>query len=304
MYNDLFSIGSLTIHGYGVMIAIGFAFAIAMSYIRAKAYGLRKNATIDFGLLAMIFGFLGAKLLYVIVEYKAFFAHPLSVLGSDGFVIYGGIIGGVMATIIYCRIKKISFMSYFDLAIPAVAAAQGFGRLGCFLAGCCYGCESTSLGIIFPEGSIAPAGIPLLPTQLISSAGDFLIALILVLYARRSKIKGNVGALYLALYGVGRFVIEFFRNDVRGGIGALSTSQFISIFFVIGAVVLFVINAKRGEPADMILDKEERADMDKRNLEEERLIKESKKSGKNGNGAESPAGNDEKTDNEDDETNL
>lgn len=304
MYNNLFSIGSVTIHGYGVMIAIGFAFAIAMSYIRAKAYGLRKNAIVDIGLLAMIFGFLGAKLLYVIVEYKAFFAHPLSVLGSDGFVIYGGIIGGVMATIIYCHIKKISFMSYFDLAIPAVAAAQGFGRIGCFLAGCCYGCESTFLGVIFPEGSIAPAGIPLLPTQLISSTGDFLIALALVLYARKSKIKGNVGALYLVLYGVGRFVIEFFRNDVRGSVGTLSTSQFISIFFVLGAVVLFVINAKRGEAADMILDKEERVEVDKRNLEEERLIKESKKSGKSDKAAESPAENDEKTDDEDDESNL
>ncbi len=280
MYNDLFSIGSVTIHGYGVMIAVGFAFAIIMSYIRAKAYGLRKNAIIDFGLLAMIFGFLGAKLLYVIVEYKAFFTHPLSVLGSDGFVVYGGIIGGVVAAMIYCRIKKISFMSYFDLAIPAVAAAQGFGRLGCFLAGCCYGCESTFLGVIFPEGSLAPAGIPLLPTQLISSAGDFLIALVLVLYARKSKIKGNVGALYLLLYGVGRFVIEFFRNDVRGGVGVLSTSQFISILFVLGAVVLFVINTKHAVPADLILDKEERAAADKRNLEEERAFKESKKAGK------------------------
>jgi phosphatidylglycerol:prolipoprotein diacylglycerol transferase len=282
MYNDLFSIGSVTIHGYGLMIAVGFAFAIIISYVRAKAYGLRKNAVIDIALLAMIFGFLGAKLLYVIVEYKAFFADPISVLGSDGFVIYGGIIGGVTAALIYCRIKKISFMSYFDLAIPSVAVAQGFGRIGCFLAGCCYGCESTTLGVIFPEGSIAPAGIPLLPTQLFSSAGDFLIALVLVLYARKSKIKGNVGALYLLLYGAGRFVIEFFRSDVRGSVGILSTSQFISIFFILGAVVMFFINAKRAEPADMILDKEERAEADKRNQEEERKEKELKKSGKGG----------------------
>jgi phosphatidylglycerol:prolipoprotein diacylglycerol transferase len=282
MHNDLFSIGGVTIHGYGLMIAIGFAVAIAMSYIRAKAYGLRKNAIIDIALLAMIFGFLGAKLFYVIVEYKAFFQDPLSVLGSDGFVVYGGIIGGVAAAFIYCRIKRISFLSYFGLAIPSVAVAQGFGRIGCFLAGCCYGCESTFLGIIFPEGSIAPAGIPLLPTQLISSAGDFLIALVLILYARKSRIKGNVGALYLLLYGIGRFVIEFFRNDVRGSVGVLSTSQFISLFFVLGAVAMFVINAKRAVPADMILDKEERKEADRRNQEEEHKFKELKKSGKNG----------------------
>ncbi len=258
MYNNLFSIGSLTIHSYGVMIAVGFAAAIVMSYIRAKAYGLKKEAIIDIALLAMIFGFLGAKLLYVIVEYKAFFADPLRVLGSEGFVVYGGIIGGVAAAMVYCKKKKLSFMSYFDLAIPAVAAAQGLGRIGCFLAGCCYGCESHVLGVIFPAGSIAPAGIPLLPTQLISSAGDFLIALVLVLYARKSKIKGNVGALYLLLYGIGRFGIEFFRNDMRGSVGFLSTSQLISILFVIGAVVLFVLNKKRGVPADRLLTKAER----------------------------------------------
>ncbi len=273
MYNDLFSIGSLTIHSYGVMIAIGFAAAIVMSYYRAKAYRLKKEAIIDIALLAMIFGFLGAKLLYVIVEYKAFFANPLQVLGSEGFVVYGGIIGGVAAAVVYCHKKKISFMSYFDLTIPAVAVAQGFGRIGCFLAGCCYGCESSFLGVIFPEGSIAPAGIPLLPTQLFSSAGDFLIGLILVLYARKSKIKGNVGALYLLLYGVGRFVIEIFRNDNRGSIGVLSTSQLISIFFVLGAVLLYFINKKRGVPADMILAKADREAAEKSAQKEPQDIK-------------------------------
>jgi len=300
MYNDLFSIGIVTIHGYGMMIAIGFVFAIIMSYFRAKAYGLRKYAIIDIALLAIIFGFLGAKLLYVFVEYKAFFLKPLSVLGSDGFVVYGGIIGGVTAAVIYCRKKNISFMSYFDLAMPAVAVAQGFGRIGCFLAGCCYGCESTFLGVIFPEGSIAPAGVPLLPTQLISSAGNFLIALVLVLCARKIKTRGHIGALYLLLYGVGRFIIEFFRNDVRGSVGTLSTSQFISIFFVIGAVVMFVINKKRALPADMILSKEERIAADERNEEEERQ----RKAEKTANKTRNPATKDENADTEEEKSNL
>ncbi len=286
MYNDLFSIGGITIHAYGAMIAFGFAIAIILSYLRANAFGLRKSAVIDIALLALIFGFLGAKLIFVIVEYQAFFTDPLRVLGSEGFVVYGGIIGGVAAAIIYCRIKKISFMSYFDLAMPAVAVAQGFGRIGCFLAGCCYGCESTFMGVVFPEGSLAPAGVPLLATQLISSAGDFLIALILILYARRSKIKGHVGTLYLLLYGIGRFVLEFFRNDGRGSIGVLSTSQFISIFFVIGAVILFFINAKRAMPADKILDKEERVIAQKSNLQQDQELKALKKAKKSGKSEE------------------
>ena len=115
-------------------------------------------------------------------------------------------------------------MSYFDLIMPSVAIAQGFGRIGCFLAGCCYGRETQSaLGVIFPQGSLAPAGVKLLPTQLFSSVGDFLIAGILIWFSSKSKTKGNTGALYLLLYGIGRFGIEFLRNDERGIVGLLST---------------------------------------------------------------------------------
>ena len=125
-------------------------------------------------------------MLYVIVEWKRFVQDPWSVLGSAGFVVYGGIITGVLAGYIYTRIKKISFVQYFDLIMPEIAIAQGFGRIGCFLAGCCYGRKTDSfLGVIFPEGSMAPAGVKLLPTQLFMSAGDFLIALLLILYARK-----------------------------------------------------------------------------------------------------------------------
>jgi len=146
-------------------------------------------------------------------------------------------------------------MSYFDIVMPSISIAQGFGRIGCFMAGCCYGRETDcAIGVVFPADSMAPAGVRVLPTQLFSAAGDFLIAGILVLYARRAKYKGNVAALYLALYGVGRFLIEFLRDDERGAVGFLSTSQFISIFFVIIAGVLFYVNKKRGVEADKLID--------------------------------------------------
>lgn len=246
MWNDLFSIGPVTIHGYGLMIGLGVMAAILMGYFRAKRRGLSQDAVIDLCILVLICGFLGAKILYVLVSLPAFLADPLSVLGNEGFVVYGGIIGGVCAALIYCRRKKIFFWDYFDLLAPSVALAQGFGRIGCFLSGCCYGRETQSiLGVVFPVGSMAPAGVKLLPTQLFSSAGDFLIALVLLLYAKRSKRRGDVGALYLLLYGIGRFLVEFLRNDVRGEVFFLSTSQFISIFAVLGAIALFVLNRKR-----------------------------------------------------------
>ena len=159
---------------------------------------------------------------------------------------------GVLAAIIYCRIKKISFLECFDLLCPSISIAQGFGRLGCFLAGCCYGRETTSfLGVVFPEGCMAPAGVKLLPTQLISSVGDFIITALLLWYYKKRKHVGDVGVLYMILYGVGRFFIEFLRSDERGGFGALSTSQWISIVIVGGALILAWNNRRRDKKVNM-----------------------------------------------------
>jgi phosphatidylglycerol:prolipoprotein diacylglycerol transferase len=127
--------------------------------------------------------------------------------------------------------------------MPSVALAQGFGRIGCLLAGCCYGLETnSSLGIIFHDSHVAPNEVRLIPTQLISSGLDFLNFIVLLAIAKRKKADGQVAGFYLIFYSIGRFVLEFFRGDlIRGSVGSLSTSQFISIFLmVIGvAIVLF-----------------------------------------------------------------
>lgn len=240
MKNDLFSIGPLTIHGYGLMIAVGILACIFMGMQRAKKKNLSDESVLDIAIVSVLCGFIGSKILFVIVEFDSFLKDPLKVLGSEGFVVYGGIIAGVLAAILYCRRKNLAFLEYFDLLAPSISLAQGFGRIGCFLAGCCYGRETDSfLGVTFPEGSFAPAGVKLLPTQLFSSAGDFLIMFVLLVYSKRSKQKGNVGALYLVLYGIGRFLIEFLRSDDRGTVGSLSTSQFISIGIVAIALLMF-----------------------------------------------------------------
>lgn len=272
MRSVLFSIGKLNVPGYGFMIGIGFIVALLVGEYRAKKKGLNQESVIDMAIIAILCGFLGAKLLYVIVNFQEYIEAPGSVLGRAGFVVYGGIIAGVLCCLLYCHIKKLSFLQYFDLIIPEVAIAQGFGRIGCFLAGCCYGRHTDSaFGVIFPEGSLAPAGVKLIPTQLISAAGDILFAVILIVIsdvvfksvvygnsrndaessektASRSKkfghVAGDIGCLYLWMYGVGRFLIEFLRDDYRGAVGALSTSQFISLFIVLGGIVLFVFNRR------------------------------------------------------------
>jgi len=243
---DLFSIGPFTVHGYGLMIGIGVLCCILMGMKRAKKYGLSEDAVTDIAILGLIAGFLGAKLLYLIVEWKRFVKDPLDVLGSEGFVVYGGIIAGVLAAILYCKRKKLIFLEYFDLCAASISLAQGFGRLGCFLAGCCYGRETDlPIGVVFPENSLAPAGVKVLPTQLFSSAGNFLIMFILLWHYKHRKKVGDTGFLYMLLYGVGRFCIEFLRNDSRGTVGIFSTSQFISLFIIAAALLLFSWKSRR-----------------------------------------------------------
>lgn len=245
---DLFSIGRFTVHGYGLMIGIGFLAAVFVGSYLAKKSGLSDNDFVNMAMFVLIIGFLGGKLLHVIVEFRAFLEDPLSVIGSEGFVVYGGIITGIATIYAYCRIKKLEFIRYIDLFAASVPINQALGRIGCLLAGCCYGKRTTSgFSLVFPERCCAPAGVPLLPTQPIMAAGNFVIFSVLVVLWLRGydKKKGLMTSLYLIMYSVGRFFIEFLRDDERGSVGVLSTSQFISLFiFAAGSVLLFITLSK------------------------------------------------------------
>ena len=245
MYNEILKIGPVTIHGYGLMIGIGILCALFFGLRLARKKDLNTDEIYNLTILCAVSGFVCAKLLYCIVEWKVFISDPLAILGSDGFVVYGGIIGATLIAGLYCRKKKLAFFRYFDVVLPSVAIAQGFGRIGCFLAGCCYGKETDSfIGVVFHNSDYAPNGVPLYPTQLFSSAGCFLMAVILFLYSKKERKPGSAGSLYLIMYSVGRSIIEFFRNDYRGEIGVLSTSQFISIFILIIGITLFIMSQK------------------------------------------------------------
>lgn len=241
MFNDI-KIGPVTFHMYGLMIAVGFFMALLMTLHRGKKQ--KYNEDIIYGIFycAILGGIIGARLLFYIVELPHIIENP-SILWNfkNGYVVYGGIIGGILTSCIYCRVKKTAFLPYFDLTVPAVALAQGFGRIGCLFAGCCYGRETDAwYGITFPEFSQAPGGVSLIPTQIISSVGDFIICGLLLLFAKRKPATGRVASLYMILYGIGRFCVEFLRNDYRGSVGPLSTSQLISIGIVACGLLMYV----------------------------------------------------------------
>ncbi len=238
MYNDLFSIGPVTIHSYGLFTAIGLLTCLWLACTRAKKLGL--NPDIPYGILfcGVIFGYICSKLTFVLVEVDQFIEDPKMFLSQSGFVVIGGLAGGVLAAYVYCRFKKERFIDYFDLCAPSIAIAQGFGRIGCFLAGCCYGRETTSfIGVRFPVGSFAPHDANLIPTQLISAALNFVNMAFLLWLAKKTRKKGAIAATYMITYSIGRFLIEFLRDDDRGVIGFLSTSQFFSVLILIAGVI-------------------------------------------------------------------
>lgn len=246
MYNEILTIGPVTIHGYGLMIGLGVVAALLLGDYRAKKFGLNGDHIYGMTFSAVILGFLAARILFIITEWEGFLQNPMQYLSGAGFVVYGGIIGGALTIYGFCKTKKIDMLSYLDLMIPSVALAQGFGRIGCFLAGCCYGKETDSwLGVVFTDSDFAPNGVKVLPTQLFMAGGDILLMAVLLWYAAKRPLRGRTSALYLILYSIGRFAIEFLRNDDRGTVGMLSTSQFIAIFtFVVGLVGFFVVAPK------------------------------------------------------------
>lgn len=245
MRPELFKIGTISVKGYGTMMAIGILSGLILLYYRAKKKGYNEDNIFDMSIITVLAGIIGGKLFYILTNIKNIIKDPSIIIkdAGNGFVVYGSIILGAVAILLYCKIKKWNVMDILDLCIPSVALGQGFGRIGCFLAGCCYGKETTlPIGITFNNSPFAPSGEKLFPTELISSGFDFLLALVLLLYAEKHKndeSKGKVFGIYLIAYSVGRFFIEFIRGDIeRGFIGIFSTSQLISIFvFIIGIIV-------------------------------------------------------------------
>lgn len=247
--DNTISIGPLAIHMYGVMIAIGFLSALGLCLLRGKKMGLDTEFIWTMFFYIVIGGIVGAKLMFVIVEIPNWI-KDFSLIKDviNGFVVYGGILGGIFAGWLACHKNKKNFLQHFDLVMPSVSMAQGFGRIGCLFAGCCYGRETDSaFHIIYKHSDFAPSGVKLIPTQIISSVGDFALFGLLMLYASRKPKDGKVAAAWMVLYGIGRYGVEMLRNDDRGGVSMFSTSQIISIGMVVVGCVLWVLFGKKNK---------------------------------------------------------
>jgi len=239
---------------FGLMMMTGLLAAFALLHFQRKYIGITEDDFYSAAIMAILFGMLGSKILYWIVEIDQVIADPTYILRTltVGMVFYGSLIGGIGGLALFCLKKKQPLLQYVDLISPAMVLGQAFGRIGCFLAGCCYGMPSDScLAVTYPAGvgSAAPSDIALLPTQLFESAFCFVLAAVLAVIFRKQKKLGTTTGWYFILYGVWRFIIEFFRSDDRGTVGTLSTSQFIGIFIVLMGIALLLLMKKGKTPA-------------------------------------------------------
>ncbi len=241
------------IPSYGLCMALGILVSCWIALARARGSRLDANNLIVIVACALAFGLLGAKLLYLIASCDVGAAvarlsrGDFSDLASGGQVYYGGLLGGVLGAWVGARISGADgeFPLYCDAVVPAIPVGHAFGRVGCFLGGCCYGLPCGAwCAVTFPG-----TAQPVFPLQLLEAALNLALAIALVCCAKKSRLRGLALHLYLLLYSAARFVLEFFRGDeIRGSALGLSTSQWISmgVFALAGALLLRKMRGKKG----------------------------------------------------------
>ena len=254
MHPILLQIGGFTLYTYGFFVALGMLIALWFILYQAKKWELPVDPIMDMVFYCVIAGIVGARFFYVLLYWPMFRDAPLEIfkLWNGGLVFYGGFLAGLICVIMFIRIKKLPPAKIMDLIALSVPLAHSVGRIGCFFAGCCYGKPSSlpwAVAFNHPDTLARPMGVPLHPTQLYCSVGNFLIFVFLLMLSRSGRFSGRLVFIYLMIYGCFRSLVEIFRGDERGAplVDFLSTSQTIGLAAaVFGAVglIYFTIREK------------------------------------------------------------
>ncbi len=252
--NPYFTLFGKQIPYYGVLFMGAILIGGVVAVLHSLKRKLKKIDVIYCACFAAVGGIIGAKLLSIltsieyIIEYKPSFFDVI----SNGFVFYGGIIGGFIGLAIYCKVFKLPMLDFMDVFAICVPPCHAIGRIGCYISGCCYGipCDGV-LSVVYnsPVDINTPKGVPLLAIQLIEAICLVVLFVVLEIMFFKSKKKGLVSSTYLIAYAVIRFVLEFFRGDLaRGLIFGISTSQIISILIVlivVGIIIYRMVKNKK-----------------------------------------------------------
>lgn len=264
MHPILFSIFGLEIKTYGTLIAIGILCALFYIMKQAERENLDVQNALDITLYLVISGIIGARILYVIVDFRYYRDDLLSIfkVWEGGLVFYGGFLAALAVGYFLLKRKKMPPWKFIDIFATALPLGHAFGRVGCFSAGCCYGRETdVPWAVTFTNtDSLAypVLGLHIHPTQIYESIFNLIIFFILHLSLRKKKFDGQNAILYVILYGTARFFLEFFRGDDRGFLfeNLFSTSQGVALILVPVAIAFFIY--KMRQPAETVKLKKEK----------------------------------------------
>ncbi|MDO5111978.1 MAG: prolipoprotein diacylglyceryl transferase [Clostridia bacterium] len=255
-------IGDLHVTGYWLMTALGVA--AAASYVALTCRGGKVGQVAWYHMwtlfcIALMAAFIGGKLAGMLVnapgilrDWRVYKADPAALWAAltAGRSFYGGFLLLVASLWWYSRANGLPLDDVGAILTPSVPLYAAFGRVGCFLGGCCYGVP-VSWGVVFPEGSLAPAGVPLFPSQLAEAAVQFLLFIVLAVLTRRIRQKWLIFPLYLGGYAVMRFLLEFWRGDPERGVWLLSAGQWTSMLLLaVAAIIVWTrLHKQYGAPA-------------------------------------------------------
>ena len=239
----LFSFGAIHLYSYGLSIAIGVLLALFLMKRRAVKEGFPgPDDVFDMAFAVLVWGFLGARLFYVIQNFSYYVIEPLKIFAvwEGGLIFYGGAITAFLGFWLMARKKKWPFWKTLDFLVPYGALTHAFGRIGCFLNGCCYGkaCE-LPWAVRFPELSYAVH-----PTQLYEALYDIVLFAFLIKRRKRARFEGEIGLLYFLLYGMGRYMIEFVREPGWMWMG-LTSNQWLSVAIMAVAFIVFQFRQRK-----------------------------------------------------------
>ena len=252
----------IPLFAYGAMILLGFITACLLAQREAERHGIKRERILDFSVLVVLAGVVGSRLFYVIQFYDEHFRYApwyeVFAIWKGGLVFYGGAIGAFAAGWWYLKRHKLPALKILDVCIPFVPIGMGFGRIGCFLNGCCWGSRCTAAFPAFlsrfPPGSPVNVDqlehgfiregqrtLPVHPWELYDSFHSFVLFGLLWWYARSGPPRGAVTSLFLTLYAIGRFFLDGLRGDHRPTFTGLTVSQNISVVvFAVGVAGLVV----------------------------------------------------------------
>lgn len=249
MHPILFEIGNWPVYSYGVLLALAYLAGLQLAVVRARRLGMDSAKVMDLGIYLIIAALVGAKLMLVAIDFDYFRRQPREMLSlvRAGGVFYGGLLAAFAVGLWLVRRYKLPVWTTADLIAPGIALGHIVGRLGCLLAGCCYGRPTDvpwAITFTNPVASLnvgTPLDVPLHPTQLYDAGAELLILGVLLFTERRGRtFAGRTFWLYMVLYAVSRFVIEFYRGDERGMVLGLSTSQFVSVLVVPVSLIMLL----------------------------------------------------------------